>query len=86
MFDAFDDDFEISLVESTLDPHLEETLPLQVYLVFMAYYLKVRMVSIQERSKIWKGNLAMSNGLFNLLCPNQHLGENTSFSGDLHWV
>lgn len=31
MFDAFDDDFEISLVESTLDPHLEETLPLQVY-------------------------------------------------------
>lgn len=31
MFDAFDDDFGISLVESTLDPHLEETLPLQVY-------------------------------------------------------
>lgn len=31
MFDAFDDDFGISLVESTLDPHFEETLPLQVH-------------------------------------------------------
>lgn len=31
MFDAFDDDFGISLVESTLDTHFEETLPLHVY-------------------------------------------------------
>lgn len=31
MFDMFDDDFGISLVESTLDPHFEETLPLQEY-------------------------------------------------------